>query len=215
MAYFRNVENDGVWQAGESYTFEVWTRESTFPYGYYYTLAVDAGYGGAALLTDEIAFADGYTISPTTWTWAPSVDYPWEGDATTGIQVTAQDPDSLTPQQLADGAWIECTVTIDSDLAVGDYSLVHAYYKMNADPYTYTLLGTTRLNVTITAEAGTGGQLAWPKSRAVSGDYDYVDPDTSWDGSDWATDPAMLLRWGGYHTQIVAVAHNKVYFSGA
>jgi len=54
----------------------------------------------------------------------------------------------------------------------------------------------------------------WPPARGEVSVEGVYDPDTSWDGSDWATDPDMLLRWGGYTTQIIAVGHNKVFFSG-
>jgi hypothetical protein len=111
MPSFRNIENDGYWQAGGTYTFEVWTEGFLQPTGNpnefhvwgYDLVEFNDVFTSCLFDAANEDFNDGVQV--TNYAWVSEVDVDEDGNG-----------------------WHLWLITLPSDLENGTYYLKHAAY---------------------------------------------------------------------------------------
>jgi len=225
MSRFRNVQDDGNWKAGETYTFEYeYITDGGFPpFGF----AVGGMHPNSArdifftpafaswLIANPASVPDKETFGLGAGEWTFSLaSTVWSGsggeDGNSGVSSCL-----LTSY----GAWRTCTVVVSEDAEVDDeYKLLWAHASVDV-----TITETETFDITIVAPSWVAPPtdlISFPPDRA-----DDYDDDAIWVPGLWSGGVYTPPAWGGYedgelivagggrwNKQMIALGHNAVYF---
>lgn len=173
MSYFRNVQNDGVWQRGGTFTFE---------YRLYYDIPPTYPWGTATskgILTNEnldscifqsnigsyLLFNSVYSIPSPDDLWDDDLAvWSWVGDTVTSVIITNEEVAEIVEEDK--DFWIKVTVSIPGDTPVGEYVLIHASIRDEQYPtMAWTLTNTEKYSIAIAVPSGAP---VWPIARPVT-----------------------------------------------
>ena len=223
MSYFRNIQNNGIWARGGTYTFEYFYKDISYEpaagiLGEKWNIIYGAPAGTVWYL-----FPYHYSIPTGVNDSVYDSGFTWGDDPLGGPSIS---PYYEVLESEDGGQWRKFYVYINDTLIDGNYSIVHAHIRwsdyLNGAPYDIFLIEEERHNIYIFGEAQIPPDPITPtvpEDRPDDYNFDYYWVPGSWDGDEYTPPhfeetPTVIVAAGGgrWSKQLVCVGQSKIYY---